>query len=222
MPLSGDLQAIRGLSKKLEKLQTAPQAIARALSPRIAPLVTETFAAQAGPSGGAWPPTKSGAPAFVGSDASMRVLSRLTGKASVRTTVLFPLHFHQDGTHVVGRKRGRKIASKLTDSYVGAVLSQQGMKGSAPKRRKDESAEAFAHRLERYANVKATRSDARRAARGFAADAVAEARAAGGWHDPPRPMIPDEGDPIPGTWDAVIVKAARDVMATYGITEMRP
>lgn len=219
MPLRGDLKALGGFLKKLQKLPDASREIAVALGPVVGSLVEESFQSQASPNGGSWPATKSGAPAFGGSEGMGYVLSRLVGKLSIRTTVLYPLHFHQDGTHRIGRKRGRKIASKITSAYIGNVLKSLGMKGSAPKKRKGESDEAFAERVAKFQAVKQTRSDAKAGAKRRAAEAVEEARTAGGWHDPPRPMIPDEGDPIPVRWEMPIREAASDVMARFGATE---
>lgn len=215
MPLTGGTQALAGFLRGIRKLPDAAKEIARELSPKVSELVGESFAAQASPTGQSWPATKSGEPAFGGSNALGYVLSRVVGK-SVRTTVLYPLHFHQDGTHAVGRKRGREIARQITAGYVGSVLKQLGLKGSAPKRRKGESDEAYARRLEGYAAARTARSDAQKQAKRFASQAVEDARSAGGWHDPPRPMIPDEGDPIPASWMATIQATAAEVMARHG------
>lgn len=215
MALSGGFAALNGFFRAIRKLPDAAKEIARELSPKVSELVGESFSSQASPTGQTWPATKSGAPAFGGSDALGYVLSRVVG-LSVRTTVLYPLHFHQDGTHAVGRKRGREIARKITAGYVGSVLKQLGLKGSAPKRRKGESDEAYAHRLVAYSAARTARSDAQQQAKRHAAQAVEEAREAGGWHDPPRPMIPDEGDPIPASWMATIQATAAEVMARHG------
>lgn len=221
MPLKGDLKALGGFLQKLQKLPQATQQIAVALAPVVGGLVEESFETQGAPNGASWPATKSGEPAFGGSQGMGYVLSRLVGKSRIRTTVLYPLHFHQDGTHKIGRKRGRKIASKVSAAYVGGVLKSLGLKGSAPKRRKNESDEAYAKRLASFQAAKQARSDAKSAAKRHASQAVEEARTAGGWHDPPRPMIPDEGDPIPVRWENPIRETARDVMAQLGATETR-
>lgn len=218
MPLRGDLTALGGFLKKLQKLPDASREIAVALGPVVGGLVEESFESQSSPVGAPWPATKSGEPAFGGSQGMGYVLSRLVGK-SIRTTVLYPLHFHQDGTKRVGRERGRAIASKITGGYVGAVLKQMGLAGGAPRRRKGESDEAYAARLERFTRAKQERRDAKAGAKRFADAAVSAAREAGGWHDPPRPIIPDEGDPIPVRWENPIREVARDVMAKYGATE---
>jgi signal recognition particle subunit SEC65 len=221
MPLKGDMQAFAGFLVKLKKLTQASRDIATAFAPKVAGLVEESFSRQASPLGAPWPATKTGAAAFGGGEALGRVLSRVVGKATVRTTVLYPLHFHQDGTHKIGRKRGRAIASKISGAYVGSVLKQMGLKGSAPRQRKDESDAAYQRRVERFQQAKQVRSEAKGAAKKHAAAAVDEARAAGGWHDPPRPMIPDEGDTIPPTWEAQIREVAREVMKAGGATEVR-
>jgi hypothetical protein len=220
MPLGGNgFAELAGFMRGLKKLPDASREIAIQLAPKTAELVGDTMAAQTSPTGEAWQPTKSGAPAFGGSSALGFVLSRLSGKASVRTTVLYPLHFHQDGTHKVGRKRGRAIARGITSAYAGNVLRQMGLAGSAPRRRKDESDGAYQARVEKFAVAKSTRKDAITQAKRHARSAVDEARTAGGWHDPPRPMIPDEGDPIPSRWEEVIRKTAAAVMLKYGATE---
>jgi hypothetical protein len=212
MALKGDFSELSGFLKKLQKLPDASREIAVALAPKTAALVGETMAAQTGPNGEPWPATKSGSPAFGGSSALGYVLSRLSGKSTVRTTVLYPLHFHQDGTHKIGRKRGRKIASK----YLGDVLKSLGFKGGMPRRRKGESDEAYAARVQKAQIARDNRARAVKELKSGAAAKVEEAREAGGWHDPPRPMIPDEGAAIPATWNDTIVETATEVMARYG------
>lgn len=219
MPLRGDLTALGGFLRKLQKLPGASQEIARELAPVVSGLVGESFESQSSPVGAPWPATQTGAPAFGGSEALGYTLTRLAGKNAIRTTVLYPLHFHQDGTKKIGKLRGRKIASKITGGYVGGVLRSLGLAGSAPRRRKNESDDAYAARLEKFAAAKRARTEAKGAAKRHAAAAVAEAREAGGVHDPARPMIPDEGDPIPIRWENPIRETARDVMARYGATE---
>lgn len=177
MSLRGDFAELAGFMRGLKKMNGASREIAIALAPKTSALVGETMQAQQGPNGEAWPPTKSGAPAFGGANALGYVLSRLSGKNSVRTTVLYPLHFHQDGTHAQGRKYQRKLRAKLRkEGY-----TKQGIKGAIA--------------------------------------AVDTARKAGGWHDPPRPLIPDEGQAIPPRWEDVIRATARDVMLKYGAEE---
>lgn len=215
MPLKGDLTALGGFAKKLQKLPEASAEIALALAPKVAGLVDETFAAQASPSGVSWTPTKSGEPAFAGGETAGRVLSRLVGKATVSTTLLYPLHFHQDGTHVVGRKRGAAIRRGF---IAGRVAVEMKRWAGAPRKRKNETEEQYQARLEYQDARKSARDDARSSAKKAANDAVAQARAAGGWHDPPRPMIPDEGDPIPDTWTAVILATAKPIMLRLGAT----
>lgn len=217
--LTGDFAALATFYGRLRKFSEASRKIAQAVSPKVEGLVNEGFAGQHGPNGEVWPPTKSGAPAFGGGDSGGRVLSRLVGKSSVRTTVLWPLHFHQDGTHRIGRKRGRAIAAKIMGGYAKAVLRQHGLTGAGPRKRKGESDAAFAARVERFAKAKQMRQEARGSAKKHAAAAVEEARAAGGWHDPPRPMIPDENDAIPPTWIEVIGDAARPVLEEIGATQ---
>mgnify|MGYP000886454205 CR=1 FL=1 len=219
MPLSVD-KGLAAFEKKLAKLPEASQKIAIALAPKTSKLVGESFSSQASPVGAPWPATKSGAPAFGGSGAMGYVLSRLAGKLTVRTSVLYPLHFHQDGTHVVGKKRGRRIASKITGAYVGNVLKSLGLKGSAPRQRKGESDDAYKARVAKFTAAKQARTDARGAARRHASAAVQEARTAGGWHDPPRPMLPGEDDPPPPRWEETIRTTARDVMAQLGADEV--
>jgi hypothetical protein len=41
-------------------------------------------------------------------------------------------------------------------------------------------------------------------------------RKAGAWHDPPRPMIPDDADGIPPVWERTIRDAAIEVMRGAG------
>ena len=218
MPITGDFAAYADFYGRLRKFSDVSRKIAVELAPKVEGLVGESFTAQQSPTGVSWPATKSGAPAFAGGDAGSRVLSRLVGKSSIRTTVLYPLHFHQDGTHVVGKKRGKKIASSIVGGYTRAVLSQHGLSGGKPRRRKDESEAAFALRVARFEAAKQTRQEARLSARKHASRAITEARAAGGWHDPPRPMIPDEGDPIPPRWVETITETARPILAEVGAT----
>lgn len=216
--LSGQFSELSGFMRRLQKFGDTSRRIAVELAPKTSALVGESFTAQASPEGVGWPATKSGAPAFGGGDPLGYVLSRVVGKSSVRTTVLFPLHFHQDGTHRIGRKRGRAIASKIVGGYARSVLAQHGLKGAAPRQRKGESDAAFAARVERFARAKAVRKEAQFAAKKHATLAIAEARTAGGWHDPPRPMIPDEGDPIPSRWIETITETARPILAEIGAT----
>lgn len=219
--LVGDLKALGGYLKKLQKLPEATRDIAVKLAPKVASLVGETMSAQTSPAGAPWLPTKSGAPAFGGASSLGYVFSRVAGKSAVRTTVLYPLHFHQDGTRRIGRKRMRAIANSVIASYVGNVLKQQGLKMAAPRQRKGESDEAYARRVERFAVAKQTRKDARTMARRHGTEAAEAARTAGGWHDPPRPLIPDEGDPIPAKWIDAIRETAREVMVPLGAEERR-
>lgn len=113
MPISGDFAALAGWYKRLAKLQDASKEIAQAVAPKVEGLVNDTFREQASPEGEAWTPTKSGAPAFGGSDSGGRVFARLVGKSTVRVSVLYPLHFHQDGTHTKGRKFQRAMRRSL-------------------------------------------------------------------------------------------------------------
>jgi hypothetical protein len=216
--LSGQFSELSGFLRRLQKFSEKSREIAIRLAPEVSELVHESFEMQASPEGVAWPRTKSGAPAFEGKAPMGHVLSRVVGKSSIRTTVLFPLHFHQDGTHRIGRKRGRAIASKITGGYARSVLAQHGLKGAAPRQRKGESDAAFAARVERFARAKAVRKEAQLAAKKHAAAAIAEARTAGGWHDPPRPMIPGENDPIPARWVETITETARPILAEIGAT----
>lgn len=216
MPLKGDFSELSGFLKKLQKLPDASREIAIKFAPRTAALVGETMAAQESPYGDPWTPTKSGAPAFGGASALGYVLTRLVGKNAVRTTVLYPLHFHQDGTHKVGRKRGRVIARKV----LGGALKSLGLKaGGAPRQKKGESDEAYARRLTAFNAQKELRKRAERELKGSAQAAVDAAREAGGWHDPPRPLIPDDAQGIPALWNDAIQEIARDVMGALGAEE---
>lgn len=211
MPLVGDVRALEAFEKRLRKLSKASQEVARALQPRTAKLVQDTVRSQASPEGAPWPATKSGAPAFGGGDASGRVLSRLAGKLTVITTVLHPLHFHQEGTHAVGRKRGAAVKRAVISGYASGVLRSMGLRASAPRQRKGESDEAYRGRMDHYATARAAKSEARKVARRHAEAAYQEARAAGGIHDPPRPMLPQEGS-TPAAWVQTIERTAREVL----------
>lgn len=214
MALTGDFQALAAFYGKLRKFSDTGRRIAQELAPKVEALVGQTFAEQAGPDHEPWPPTVSGAPAFGGGDAGGRVLSRLAGKSSVRTTVLYPLHFHQDGTHRVGRKRAAAIKRKITGQ--AAKLALAGIK--LPRKRKDESEFAYQQRLAIAMARKAARKEAVAGVKHQVAFAIETARAAGGWHDPPRPMIPDEGDPVPDPWVKEITETARPILAEVGAT----
>lgn len=214
MALTGDFAALADFYTRLRKFSETGKRIATELAPKVEGLVGQTFAEQAGPNHEAWPATKSGAPAFGGGDAGGRVLSRLSGKSSVSTTLLYPLHFHQDGTHVVGKKRGAAIRRGITGAAgklaVGAI--------KVPRKSKGESEFAYQQRLAAGMARRAARAEAVRAVRHQVAFAVLQARNASGWHDPPRPMIPGEGDPVPDPWVAVIVETARPILAEIGAT----
>lgn len=220
MPLKSDASALKAFEAKLRKLPEASKAIARAIAPTVQELANKTIADQAGPNGEDWPATKSGAAAFAGSSTAGRILARVVkdGRA-VRVTVLYPLHFHQEGTHTIGRKRSSAIRRNVLNAYSGAVLKQMGLRAGAPRRRKDESDAAYQHRLERFEAAKQVRKDARSAAKKFATEAVDKAVAAGGIHDPKRPFIPEEDDALPVSWDKPIADKARVVMAWYGAEE---
>lgn len=215
--MKGDFGELAGFMKKLQKLPQATRDIAIKLAPKLSALVGETMAAQESPTGQEWPATKSGSPAFGGSSSLGYVLSRLVGKASIRTTVLYPLHFHQDGTRRVGRKRMRAIRQ--------AILGGAGRKAAAsiavPRKRKDESEFAYQQRLAAIMARKAARAEAVKGAKMRADFAAEQARSASGWHDPPRPLIPDEGDAIPDRWNATIGDTAREVMKAAGAEEKR-
>lgn len=215
MALKGDFGELAGFLKKLQKLPGAGREIAIKLAPKTAALVGETMAAQTSPTGEPWPETKSGAPAFGGSSALGHVFSRLVGKSAVRTTVLYPLHFHQDGTRRVGRKRMAAIRKGILGAAgrlaVGLI--------KIPRKRKDESPFQYEQRVAAAMARKSARKEAVQGAKMRADFAAEQARAASGWHDPPRPMIPDEGDAIPDRWNDTIREVTSDVMRQYGAEE---
>lgn len=214
MPLTGDFAALADFYTRLRKFSETGRRIATELAPKVEALVGQTFAEQAGPDHSPWPPTVSGAPAFGGGDAGGRVLSRLVGRASIKTIVLYPLHFHQDGTHRVGRKAAAAIRRKITGD--AGRLAVAGIK--LPRKTKGESEFAYQQRLAVAMARKAARAEAVRGVKHQVAFAVDQARAAGGWHDPPRPMIPDEGDPVPDPWVKEITETARPILAEIGAT----
>lgn len=217
MPLVSDGGSLREFERRLRKLPEAQKSMARQIAPVCEKLANSTIEEQRSPFGEPWVATKTGVPAFLGSTTAGRILSRVVSDREVRTTVLYPLHFHQDGTHVVGRKRGASIKRGILSAYSGAVLKQMGLSGSAPRKRKDESDAAYQARVAKWEHAKGIRKEARAQAKGHAAAAFEEARAAGGVHDPARPLIPDEGDPIPPTWDTEITARARVVLSWYGV-----
>jgi hypothetical protein len=210
--LTGDFAALADFYTRLRKFSDTGRRIAQELAPKVEGLVGRTFAEQAGPDHEAWTPTKSGAPAFDGGDAGGRVLSRLSGKASITTSLLYPLHFHQDGTHVVGKKRGAAIRRLITGK--AGKLAAAGIK--VPRKGKNEGEFAYQQRLAAAMARAAVRKEAVRGVRNQVAFAIQEARTAGGWHDPPRPMIPGAGDPVPDPWVSTIVETARPILAEIG------
>jgi hypothetical protein len=214
VPLTGDLTALGGYLKKLQKLPEASREIAVALAPKVAGLVEETFSNQASPVGAPWPATKSGAAAFGGSAGLGYVFSRLRG-LSVVTSVLFPLHFHQDGTRTIGKKRMRAIRSKI----LGAAGKSAAKAIRVPKKAKGESDFAFQQRLAAMMARKAARKEAVEQHKKRADFAAEEAREASGYHDPPRPMLPEENDAPPDRWESTIRETAQSIMAKYGATE---
>lgn len=214
MALTGDFAALADFYGRLRKFSDTGRRVAQELAPKLEALVGRTFAEQAGPDHEPWPPTVSGAPAFGGGDAGGRVLSRLVGKSSVSTIVLYPLHFHQDGTHRVGRKSAAKIRKAITGQ--AGRLAVAGIK--VPRKSKNESEFAYQQRLAIAMARKAARAEAVKGVRHQVAFAIETARAAGGWHDPPRPMIPDEGDPVPDPWVKEIVDTVRPILAEVGGT----
>lgn len=174
MPLQGDFSALAAFHNRLRKLSGATREIALTVSPQIEGLVNGSFAGQSTPYGESWTPTKSGAPAFGGGDSGGRVLVRLVGKATVKTSVLYPLHFHNQGTHAGGRKAQAKLRKKLR----GEGYSRAGIKGVLQQ--------------------------------------LNAGRKAGAWHDPPRPMIPDDAAGIPPEWSNTIRQAATAVLSKAG------
>lgn len=210
--MRGNFSELASFLQKLQKLPEASQKIARALAPKVAALVEQTVVAQTSPTGEPWPATKSGAPAFGGATALGHVFSRLAGKSTVRTTVLYPLHFHQDGTMRVGRKGGAKIRRAI----VGAATRLVSVGIKVPKKKKGESEFAFQQRLAAIMARNAARREAVKGVKNQVDFAIQQARAAGGFHDPPRPLIPAEDDPIPPKWEKTISATAREVMAPLG------
>ena len=214
--LTGDFAALTDFYSRLKKLGGGVSAeIAKNVSPKVEALVNTSFASQSSPEGAGWPATKSGKPAFGGGDSGGRVFVRLVGKATIKSSVLYPLHFHNAGTHRVGRKRAAAIRKAITG--VASKAAASGIK--VPRKRKDESPFAYQQRLAIMAARRAARSEAVKSVKHRASFAVQEARAKGGWHDPPRPMIPEND--IPPSWEKTIKDAAREVMAKYGATEKR-
>ena len=213
MPLRGDPSAFAGFIKSIRKLPEASKEIARELSVKLSPLIGESFSAQASPEGAGWPATQTGAPAFLDSDPLGYVLSRVVG-TTVRTALLYPLSFHQEGTRAVGRKRMAAIRRGI----LGAAGQAAARAIKLPRKRADESEFAYQQRIAIGLARKAARKEAVQGAKMRADFAAEQARAASGWHDPPRPMIPEEGSAIPDSWDALIQATAREVMARYGAT----
>lgn len=125
MALTGDTKALEAFGKRIRKLEGVPRVVAEKASPKISALVTASFGAQSSPYGAGWVPTKSGAPAFGGGNALGRVLVRLVGKATIRTSVLYPLHFHNAGTHTHGRKYQARMRKALRAEGYGRA----GIKG---------------------------------------------------------------------------------------------
>lgn len=193
MPLKGDLQALRGFEKKLSKLKGASQEIARRVSPKIEPLVNESIGASATPYGDPWKPTKSGQPALSGAVSSGRVLVRLVGKSTIRTALLYPLHFHHGGTRTHGRRAQRKM-------------------------RRDLEAEMKVKTLGAAGRV-AARLAIKRKLGWF--EAMRRAGMAGNVWDPERPIIPSDAQGVPAPWGVVITGEAREVMREAGAVEKK-
>ena len=113
MPLSGDFNALAAFFSKLKKLDGVSRKIAIEASPKIEALVDATIAAAQSPYGVGWKPKKGGGQALAGSSSAGRVLVRLVGKSQIKTSVLYPYHFHDGGTFSGGRIAMRAVRKKL-------------------------------------------------------------------------------------------------------------
>lgn len=126
--ITGDYGALRRYVVQLIGMKEATRQIARAAVPKITEIIDQQFSSGTDPYGNAWVPLKTGQQPFSGRDSAGRVDVRLVddGKA-IRTTVVYPMHFHQDGTHSGGRKAARKLrrASKRQGVDIGKALSEE-------------------------------------------------------------------------------------------------
>ncbi len=112
--ITGDFATVKEWIKSLDGLKTATKTIAAAALPKLKPLVSAEFSSGTDPYGAAWQPKVDGSQPFAGSDADGRVQMRLVaGGTIIRTTVAYPMHFHQDGTRGGGRKSARKLRASL-------------------------------------------------------------------------------------------------------------
>lgn len=208
------VEELRAYAKTLGGLKEAGKRIGAIAAPKIVARAALQAEMQCSPYGTPWQPGKAGGSVLTTSPASIEVTLRNAGTA-IRVRLLYPLGFHNDGTYRVGRKRGAVVRRK----FIGAGLKAVG-RASVPRRRKGESDDAFAHREQRFAVQRElfafARDKERKRLNPVAHQAEREARAAGGVWDPKRPLIPNEGQGIPGQWSADLLDSAREVMSVAG------
>jgi hypothetical protein len=214
MALNGDFNALAAFHNRIKKLPEATRKIAIALSPKVEKLVDSTIAAAQTPYGEGWVPKKDGGQALAGSDSGGRVLVRIVGKATVRTAILYPFHFHDGGTHAIGRKRGAAIRRGIVG--VAARLAIADIK--VPRKRKDESEFAYQQRLATLIARRNARAEAVKSVKNRVAFAIQEARSKGGIHNPERQILPREEAGIPQAWTDTIRDEAVKVMSEGGAT----
>jgi hypothetical protein len=212
--VTGNFDALAAFHNRIKKLPEAARKIAIALSPKVEKLVDNTIATATTPYGEGWVPKKDGGQALAGSDSGGRVLVRLVGKATIRTAILYPYHFHDAGTHTIGRKRGAAIRR----SIVGAAARLAVADIKVPRKRKDETEFAYQQRLATLIARRNARVEAVKGVKNQVSFAIQEARAAGGIHNPERQILPREEEGIPTTWSDTIRDEAVKVMAAGGAT----
>ncbi len=217
MALTGDFNALAAFHNKIKSLKGVSREIALKVSPVIEPLVDASMAAGGDAYGAGWVPKKGGGQALAGSTTGGRVLVRLVGTATIRTSLLYPYHFHDGGTRRVGRKRMAAIRRAI----VGSATRLATADIKVPKKKKGESPYAYNNRVAATMARAAARKEAVQGVKNRVSFAQQEARAAGGMHDPERPIIPREEQGIPSMWEKAIKAEAIAVMAKYGATEKR-
>jgi len=125
--ITGDTAQIAKFIEQVGGMKQATKKIGKAVLPKLEGLIEAEFSSSTGPYGQTWQPKKDGGAPFVGHSASKRVKFKLLNEGrTIRTTVAYPMHFHQDGTFSGGRKTQRRLRKKLRlEGFKGRALKAE-------------------------------------------------------------------------------------------------
>ena len=190
--LDGDFAGLANFQAKLAAAPGLPKRVAVEAIPELRALVAQEFSASEDPYGNPWIPLKTSGPPLQPLSDEVRVT--LVGGAAIRISTHGYLNFHNAGTHNIGkRSAAKKLRGELKARTSAARLSGE-LKGKVGRGKREALA------LEKK-SVKET---------------AAKVSAASGYHDPPRPVIPNDAASIPQKWAEVLDKVASNIIAGLG------